>query len=293
MNNTKDNKWQLLLILILAVAVLTLTVLSYFNHRDSTEKLTFFDNEKKLFQMELNNMIRKNDSLQMHNTKMSQELTITKSQMISLRDSIKNMDASYTLIRRYRRQLRELREENEDLASLTDSLTRINQNLVRQIEQRDQKLSEQESKNQELLENNTKLSTIIEKEATLKLDDVASKAFRLRNGGRLLQTTLAATTDVMETCFTILPNNLMEKGDKELFFQIVSPEGKVLKPKYEAVVGNKTLYFSRKRIVNFKNRALKICDSFNLNDYKVGKGTYKIDIYYEKQHIGSTLLTLE
>ena len=292
MKNKKDNRWQLFLILILAFAVMILTVLSYFNHRDSQDKLTFFENEKVLFKQELNGMIKKNEALLEQNTQMSLELASTKTQMLSLRDSIDGMTGNYDEVRRFRRQLRDLRQENEDLVQLTDSLTKVNASLVLQIEERDLKLSQKEVENAELVKNNTELNDIIQNGATLRIDDVTAKAF-LSTSGRLTQTTSSKDTNVMETCFTILPNNIITKGDKEVFFQIIGPNGRVLKPKFSSEIAGKTIQFSRKRVVDFNSKSLKVCDSFNLSDYTVDRGTYIINIYYANTQVGTTLLALE
>jgi len=151
MNQKKDNKWQLFLILLMALAVVGLTVLSYFNHIESKKELSIVENEKESFKKELGDMIKQNENLKVENTAIAKELEDTKGQMISLLDSIRNMGSDYTEIRRYRKQIRDLRAENRGLVGQRDSLQRINQQLANQLKQRDQRIASEQNKNAELV----------------------------------------------------------------------------------------------------------------------------------------------
>ncbi|MFP2995568.1 hypothetical protein ABN763_06640 [Spongiivirga sp. MCCC 1A20706] len=293
MNQKKDNKWQLFLILLMALAVVGLTVLSYFNHVESKQKLTFLENEKETFKKELNDMIKQNETLQNQNIAIAKELEDTKGQMVSLLDSLSSMGPNFSEIRRFRQQIRSLRAENRDLMVSRDSLQRVNQQLVNELRQRDQRLASEQKTNAALKRDNEELSGLIEKGSSMQIEDVASKAFWLRSAGQLSQTTLSEKTDVMETCFTILPNNLMQKGDKELFFQIVAPDGEVINPTFQTSVNNKKLWFSKKRVVNFTNKILKVCDSFNLSNAVMESGTYQIKVFFNDELVGATMLALQ
>ncbi len=293
MNQKKDNKWQLFLILLMALAVVGLTVLSYFNHVESKRKLSFAENEKETFKKELNDMIKQNENLKVENSAIAKELADTKVQMVSLLDSINNLGSDFSEIRKYRKQIRDLRAENRVIATQRDSLQRINTQLANQLKQRDQRIANEQSKNAALQRDNKELSSRIAKGSTMQIEDVASKAFWLKTPGQLSQTTLSEKTDVMETCFTILPNNLMEKGDKELFFQIVAPNGQVVNPSFDTVVRGKTIVFSNKRVVNFTNKTLKVCDSFNLSNATMDNGTYQIKVYFNGELVGATMLALQ
>jgi len=85
----------------------------------------------------------------------------------------------------------------------------------------------------------------------------------------------------------------MKKGDKELFFQIVAPNGEVLNPSFQTKIGGRTLRFSKKRVVNFTSKTLKVCDSFNLSNATMESGTYQIKVFFESALVGATMLALQ
>ena len=88
-------------------------------------------------------------------------------------------------------------------------------------------LKKQLEVNSSLVKKNEFLNKTIEKGALLTANSFKAKAYQNYNGN-LVETKKANKAQTIEVCFTLAENALTEKGDKELYIQIVNPKNNVV-----------------------------------------------------------------
>ena len=68
-----------------------------------------------------------------------------------------------------------------------------------------------------------------------------AKVYRERSLGKKVETKKASNADSFEVCFVIAENPIAEKGNKNLFIQIVGPDNNVVNDKGAVVFGESSL----------------------------------------------------
>jgi hypothetical protein len=99
----------------------------------------------------------------------------------------------------------------------------------------------------------------------------------------------------MDVCVFLNENPLTEKGDKEVYIQIVSPDNNIVADKGEVFFNNTSLIYSKKEIINFNNKDLNICTTVATykDDRPLKKGTYFINVFHKNRKLGSTTVLLK
>ena len=94
----------------------------------------------------------------------------------------------------------------------------------------------------------------------------------------------------IRVCFTIDKNDLVDKGDKEIFVQIVNPKNQIIsveKLKFE--YNNVILNYSKKVKFFYGQQTTDVCSYVDLEKSKIFKGRYIINIYSGVDKIGTTI----
>jgi archaellum component FlaF (FlaF/FlaG flagellin family) len=111
------------------------------------------------------------------------------------------------------------------------------------------------------------------------------------------QTALAKKAAEVQICYHIQPNKSTPSGKKVIFIRIFDPFGHFL---YDKNLGNGEFFhpdykmmvsYSITDTVDYKNEALEICTKWK-NPENYISGTYLVELYTEKEAIGTTTFTL-
>ena len=100
----------------------------------------------------------------------------------------------------------------------------------------------------------------------------------------------------IKACFILSDNVIATSGYKDIYFRIISPEGKVLTDEnsvgktftYEGVVGIYTMI----RKVDYKNELLDVCIYWDIPSV-LSPGLYIVELYLEEVQIGKTSMELK
>jgi len=197
-------------------------------------------------------------------------------------------------------QLKKAKEEMANLKSLNqsyvnqvDSLRTVNKQLNDQNQSLTQNLSSVNSKVKDLTQENSLLSNKVAIASALKTASIKAVGVRYKTSGKELETTKAKSTDRIKTCFTIIENLVVEKGPKDIFVRVISPDGAVMSTSSETFMfnGQATLYTTKESIM-YENRNTDLCVYWEKgNKYMPGK--YTIELYCEGNQMGSTSLELK
>lgn len=193
-------------------------------------------------------------------------------------------------IRRLKDELGTLRRILKSYIQQIDSLHRLNEELKADNVQITNKMKEttrtlnvvsQEKK--QLTEKVTLASKLVATNVSIKAIDGRSRTQkRLRKSEQFL------------ISFTISRNITAEPGERTIYARIMQPDGSVLtkNPNNTFSFENKNLTFSSMRITEYGGEETGVALYYDIEEFLM-PGTYKVDIFADGSHIGSSTLQME
>ncbi|WP_179343279.1 hypothetical protein [Winogradskyella ursingii] len=290
-----------LIISSLLVVLTALGVFSFTNYKSIKSYEEFLVQEKHLIETELSEMLASYDDLSQDYDLMSAQLQEAKLETKIALDSLRLLKSDVSIIAKFRDQLIILKSKSKVLLSAIDSLNSANSSLNSAnkvlLKERRYAYNTIERKTEaitDLEEKNDSLNKTIDKAAILKASTINAEAFKISNGKKR-STTRARRANAMDICITLVENPLTEKGKKEIYIQIVSPEGNIIADKGEIFFGDNSLIYSQKEVVNFNNVNLDICTTITApeNDKPLPKGYYFVNVFHKDMKLGSTSIELK
>jgi hypothetical protein len=293
----EENKKSNTNLIIIALAVLLLGALAYtFYTNTEHKKLTDqIEVEKLEIEQNLDSMIVRYEDAIAQKTSMSAELTVERDRIIALRDSIKDMKViNYSMLRRYKGEISKLEESNKKLFLLNESLKSSNELLTTNLDSAKVVITKQIAKNDTLTVQNLSLAQKVAIGSELKISSAKVLAMKERSSGKLVETTRANNTDALRINLTIVKNEIAEKGDRQVYIQIVDAQGKTMSPKGEFMLYDNTqVSYSDLSMVNYLNEAIDLISLVEVNRDQMKAGVYTVNIYIENKFVGATKFVLK
>ena len=196
-------------------------------------------------------------------------------------------------LKKAKEELNSLRLLNQNFIAQIDSLNTSNKILSEQNFSLNQNLSSANTKVSSLTQENSVLSNKVAIASVLKTTNLKALGVRYKNSGKETETNRSKSTDRIKTCFTIMENLVVEKGPKDIFVRVLSPDGAVMSTTSETFIfnGQATLYTTKESIM-YENRNTELCVYWEKgNTYNPGK--YTIELYCESNQIGVVSLELK
>jgi hypothetical protein len=278
----------------LVVAIAVLAVFSFTNYESVIEHQQFLEQEKKLVETELSQMIERYDDVANTNDYMVSKLKDAKNATKIALDSLRLLKSDISVISRFKTQLSVFKNNNKQLFQTIDSLGDVNTNLENDKLLAHNELRKQLNANSSLQKKNESLSRTIEKGALMTANSFKAIAFQNRNG-RLYETKRASKAQTIQVCFTLAENALTEKGEKELYVQIVNPKNNVVADKGSIDFGDSSLIYSTKTVVDYNNQFVDVCTNImsDASNPELTKGTYYVSVFYKDRKLGNTKIVLD
>jgi predicted nuclease with TOPRIM domain len=198
-----------------------------------------------------------------------------------------------TQLKKAKEELTALKALNQVYIVQIDSLKIANKQLVDENVSLNQNLSTANVKVSSLTQENSLLANKVAIASVLKTANLRALGVRYKGSGKETETTKAKSTDRIKTCFTISENLVVEKGPKDIFVRVLSPDGAVMSTSSETFIfnGQATLYTTKESIM-YENRDTDLCVYWEKgNTYNSGK--YTIELYCEGNQIGVATLVLK
>ncbi len=196
-------------------------------------------------------------------------------------------------LRKAKDELSSLKELNQRYIAQIDSLNIANKMLSEQNVSLNQNLTSANTKVSSLTQENSVLANKVAIASVLKTTNLKALGVKYKSSGKEIETTKAKSTDRIKTCFTIMENLVVEKGPKDIFVRVLSPDGAVMSTTSETFIynGQATLYTTKESIM-YENRNTDLCVYWEKgNTYN--PGLYTIELYCESNQIGVATLTLK
>lgn len=294
-NKTADNNRSLKVILSIAVLLLVGTVFYTFSLKseaDETQKQ--LTQEKELVLKDLNNMAAQFDVAIGENEVANEKLVEARERIKGLMDSLKVSDNSVRSLWRYKKKFLDLQSEMDVILAENDSLKVENVLLASSLDSTKVELEASTMFNDSLLVQNSELADIVENAAVLTAAKLEGYGVIVRSSGKLIPTERASRVDKIRVCYTVAKNNLIEKGDKEFFVQVLDPQSNVLGLNEQIQFGETMLNYSSISKFNYESRNLDVCEFIEARGAdKFGSGRYVVNVFDQKNLVSSTEFVLK
>jgi hypothetical protein len=247
-----------------------------------------------LIEKEISEILTSYDELSQEYDLMSSQLQEAKLETKIALDSLRLLKSDLSIITKFKDQLSVLKTKSKVLLATVDSLNSANLRLEREKRYAMNTIKNNNLTINALEEANDSLNETIDNAAILRANNVRVEAFKINNTKKKA-TIRAKRVNAMDVCIALTENPLTEKGDKEIYIQIVSPDNNVIADKGEVFFNNTSLIYSKKEVVNFDNINLDICTTVATykEDRPLKKGTYFINVFHGNRKLGSTSVELK
>ena len=305
---------------LLLVIIVLLSILAYlaFSLSKKNKELNTCSNSNKVLEADINGM---NDMMSGYVGNLSHNLKSDFQQMLNTYDALKVKDSTQaiqvqeqktkiqSLINQLNsgkklsaQQIYTLKKENETLRSIMkgyvkqiDSLNTMNVKLSSDLETKTQELNVTSSERDQYRVQAEESATLVKKGSKLQALGFNSGALRMKLNNTTEPTNKAKSAVQIKSAFTISANSLAKAGNKRVYLQITTPDGRILQGKENYVVNTDagTIPYSDKKDIDYNNENLDVTIYYDLKDGDAMKGNYKVKIYCDGQSIGSDSFTLK
>lgn len=142
------------------------------------------------------------------------------------------------------------------------------------------------------------LSDKINEASVLKAYNTTARALYIKRSGTEKDTDRARRTDIIEVCFTIGKNVIVEPGAKDVYIRIARPDNKILTPgvaeDYVFDYKGEQIQYSIFEKLEYDNEARPACLRWikKYENVEMQEGIYEITIFAGGEEIGNTSLEL-
>ncbi|MFN5347841.1 MAG: hypothetical protein ACK44N_09275 [Bacteroidota bacterium] len=296
---SQSKKTIVIVIISLLLGVNGLLLWQFFNKKTDLQQTTVAlkntTAEKETLNAELQKVKFEFDKLNQENAGLQNLLTSKdeeiRSKIAEIQRLINSGDAAQ--LRKAKDEIANLKQLSQNYIAQIDSLKIANKDLTDQNSSLSQDLSSANSKVGSLTQENSSLSNKVAIASVLKTVNAIASGVKYKGSGKETETTKAKQTDRIKTCFTIIENQVVDKGAKDIYLRIIGPDGTILSTSNETFMlrGQASIYTIRQTIF-YENKNTDLCIYWEKgNAYSTGK--YAIEIYCEGNQIGSAAVTLK
>jgi hypothetical protein len=278
----------------LIVTIAVIAVFSFNNYKSISSQNEFLNQEKKLIEGELSQIISRYDNVSSTNTSLSLELENAKQTTKIALDSLRLLNSDLSVLFKYKQQAASFNAKYKMLFSGIESLESSNETLKNEAVSSHNELEKQVELNLALTKTNFALNKTIDKASLLSANSFKANAYNSVLGKRI-STNKASKTNTIDVCFTLAKNILTEPGEKEIYIQIVNPKNNVVADKGAVNFGESSLIYSIKTKINYDNDVKDVCVEIKAdkNYQPFAKGTYFVSVFCKNQKLGSIEVVLK
>ncbi len=285
--------------LILAVILLLLSgVLGWqlYEQKSSNDQLvaekTQLIEEKTALNAELDALLDKYKSLEDENGTLTEEMEAQRQELLQLKADVEKYKGDASKLGWYKSQLAQYKTKYDELEARFDSLQDVAVALQGEVGTLKTEVTQQQSINKDLTDENMGLANKVALGSVLTAYKIVIEGVRGKN--EKVQTR-GKRAEKLKTCFILSENSIAKAGQRDIYFRIVGPDGKVLTQGRgdEFEFEGQMMTYSMVKQVAYENRQMDICMYYNAPESGFGEGKYTVEIYTDKTLIGSNSVTFK
>ena len=278
----------------LVIAIVVLGSYSISSHNTFKNHEAFLEQENKLVQNELSEMISLYDGVSIENETINLQLEQAKYRVVRILDSVKLVKADLSLISKYKKQIASLNKEKVLIFKTIDSVLNDNKLLKEEAYKHAQEFELQKAELTSLKTQNANLTKIIREAGALSAESIEVTALKTMSALNVFETDKLKDTDHIEVCSTLLSNQFTPQGNKNIYVQIIDPNNNVVADRGLVTFADESsLIYSAKTVVNNIGGKLDVCTKINIDDKsKLKPGDYYVSVFHEDTLLGHKAIRL-
>ena len=292
--NSSRLKW---LFIIFVFIILTLVSSLFFQKEQMQKQMDIkiqFVEEKNQLRDELDDLIDEHDNLLEEYSGLGDQLQVQDSIIKQQISDIRGLLRKENDLKLAREKIDRLKEIAKRYIADIDSLLVLNQKLTKQKDSVIRVNKDINWKNYKLNKQNIELEKKVSEGSILEISDLNVTTFRYRKSGRLVETSSAKKTQIIQVCFLVLQNTIAKKEIKNYYLQIIDPNSNVISSNdsIKYAIDSTALLFTKKDSLFYDNSEQSIClDWQRINILQ--DGIYKIHLYVDQRLSAKTAFRLK
>ncbi|KQR71988.1 hypothetical protein [Pedobacter sp. Leaf176] len=295
-NVNKGDRNKIYFLIIVIAALIGTNGYLFFKDRQQGSRLVTVSAEKDKLRLEVEKIeveLDKVNALNLDlNEKLIEEQNLARKEIESLKRSLENDKITQadledarkkvaelqTFVNNYNKKIISLEKEFLFLKSTKDSL----ENSVRTANERANNLANE----------NSNLNAKVKTAAILKIQKAEIVAYRTKSSGRKIEVNKSSAAEKLSIRFSIIPNELAEKGHHNIFIRVFDPAGNLLADegnRFEAE--GQEMQYTHSIFIDYNNdNSTYTIDWTNPKPYI--KGIYTVILYTDSATMGKAQLEL-
>ncbi|HLT53088.1 MAG TPA: hypothetical protein VKZ97_04335 [Flavobacteriaceae bacterium] len=267
----------------LVVAIFVLGSFALSSYTELKGHQEFVQQEKKLVENELSQMITLYDTLKINNSNISTQLDQSRNRAMLMLDSLQKLKADVSVMSKIKSQIAHLQNENEQLLETIATLSSENKALKKQFKQ------DVKRENNSGPKSSISSLSIEKNKSALQLVNVNAKALKFGAS----ETKRAKRVNHIQVCFSFSNTVLEHSKTEELYIQVLNPKNNVVSDKGAIDFGNASLIYSKKTTLNKLDSNNNLCETVEADASEpFTKGTYFVNIFHKAKLLGNTTIEL-
>lgn len=291
-------------IILIGIMILAVLAAGWFAWDNNSIKAEYEQLAKEKAQMkaelesELDSLMSEHNMIKEEYGELSDSLLVKDSLIVANAKEIKNLLNFKWEYYKVKKKLDRLRVVAKTYVNQIDSLYTVNNELVEENKEIKKKYDEEKAVNRNLKKEKAQLSGKIDEASVMKAYNSNAKAIHIKRTGTEKEVDRARRTGLIEVCFTIGKNVVVEPGSKDVYIRIARPDNKILTPgvaeDYIFDYKGEKIQYSIFEKIEYDNEARPVCMRWvkKYEDVEMQKGVYEITIFASGEEIGSTSLEL-
>ena len=292
--NSNRLKWLFIVFIFIIISLVS----SLFFQKEQMQKQMDikiqFVEEKNQLRDELDDLIDEHDNLLEEYSGLGNQLQVQDSIIKQQISDIRGLLRKENDLKLAREKIDRLKEIAKRYIADVDSLLVLNQKLTNQKDSVIRVNRDINWKNYKLNKQNIELEKKVSEGSILEVSDLYVTTFRYRKSGRLVETSSAKKTQIIQVCFLVLQNTIAKKEIKNYYLQIIDPNSNVISSNDSIKYGidSTTFLFTKKDSLFYDNSEQSIClDWQRINILK--EGIYKVHLYIDDRLSAKTAFRLK
>ncbi|WP_157730037.1 hypothetical protein [Tenacibaculum jejuense] len=281
-----------------AILLILLVIYSFNTHENKNELEDEFFKEKKLLQNELNKIVADYKEITSKKKWLTKRVVNGMNKIIALKDSVEQLEkVNYDLLFKYSLKITKLERENRKLFLKVESLQKQNTKLRSENTQVKKDLQAEEKSFSSLVAENKKLKREelalkrkVNIAGTIEISSVLVEALKEKSNGKYTTTNRYKKTDAFRIKFDILPNELANIGNREIFVQILDDHNNTV-PSEKSGSKNEISYNDLISI-DYDREKISVVSLVSVDRASMNEGDYTVNVYIGKRKVGKSIINL-
>ena len=292
--NSNRLKWLFIVFVFIILSLVSSLFLQKEQMQKQMDIKIQFVEEKNQLRDELDDLIDEHDNLLEEYSGLGDQLQVQDSIIKQQISDIRGLLRKENDLKLARQKIDRLKEIAKRYIADIDSLLVLNQKLTKQKDSVIRVNKDINWKNYKLNKQNIELEKKVFEGSILEISDLNVKTFRYRKSGRLVETSSAKKTQILQVCFLVLQNTIAKKEIKNYYLQLIDPNSNVISSNDSIKYGidSTTFLFTKKDSLFYDNSEQSIClDWQRINILR--DGIYKVHLYVDERLSAKTAFRLK